>query len=74
MSLDYPKLQAKVRKHKAALTRAKNSKDNDKIIAVCKAFFADFGNDPYPDNWMLWQRAKEDAEHDKEMAKPPSFL
>ena len=74
MPHDYTKLQAKFRKHKAALTRAKNSKDPDKIIAACDAFFADFGDDPLPDNWSLWQRAKDDAEHEKEMAKPSSLF
>ncbi len=68
MSLDYPKLQAMSRKHKSALTRAKNSKNPDKIIAACEAFFTDFGDDPLPDNWSLWQRAKEDALHEKAMA------
>ena len=63
MPKDYKRLNAMVRKHRSALTRAKNSKDPDKIIAACDAAFADFEKPEniYPDDWSLWQRAKDDA-------------
>lgn len=61
---DYRALNAIVRKHKSALTRAKNSGDQQKVIDACDAAFACF-DEPgmiWPDNWSLWQRAKDDAQ------------
>lgn len=54
-------LNAMVRHHKAALTRAKNSGKPEAIIAACDAAFAEFDRTTYPDNWSLWQRARDDA-------------
>lgn len=52
---------ATVRKYKSALTRAKKVSP-EKIIEVCSFVLDDFHDNGYPDNWMIWQRAKEDAE------------
>lgn len=54
MNKELPKLRA-------ALTRAKNSKNNDKIIETCNKAFARFEVIGYPDQWHEWQRAKDDA-------------
>lgn len=61
---DYAAMNGVVRKHKAALTRAKNSGDPRKVIAACDAAFAAF-DEPgmiWPDNWHLWNIARQDAE------------
>lgn len=50
-----------VRKHKAALTRAKKI-GPEKIIAVCDIALDDFEDNGYPDCWHLWKMAKYDAE------------
>jgi hypothetical protein len=50
-------------KQKAALTRAINSKNPEKVKAVCKAVVAVW-NQPgnyWPDDWARWQRALDDA-------------
>lgn len=64
MALDYQKLNKLARKHKSALTRAKNSGDPNKVIAAVDKFYADFDAEdaPYPDNWRLWENAKQDAQ------------
>jgi hypothetical protein len=49
-----------VRKHKAALTRAKKISP-EKVIAVCDAALDDFKDNGYPDCWHLWEMAKYDA-------------
>jgi hypothetical protein len=46
---------------KAGLTRAKK-KGHDAVIAHCDRALAIFEERGYPDRWMDWQRAKEDAE------------
>jgi hypothetical protein len=63
MSIDYALAQRLVRKHKAALTRAKNTRDPHKVIAAVDAAYAEWdANDiPYPDSWHTWERAKSDA-------------
>ncbi len=60
---DYALAQRLYKKHKSALTRAKNTGDPDKVIAAVKAFEADFENNnlPLPDSWSDWQRAADDA-------------
>jgi hypothetical protein len=50
------------RRHRAALTRAKNSGDQQKIIDACDKAFADFERYGWPDSWSEWQRAKDDAQ------------
>jgi hypothetical protein len=63
MSTDYDLAQRLFRKHKAALTRAKNTRDPHKVIDAVEAAYADWdANDiPYPDSWHTWESAKRDA-------------
>ena len=70
MAHDYERLGKMVRKHKSALTRAKNSGDPDKVIAAVDKAFAEFDlpENIYPDNWRIWEAAKRDAEYAKRMA------
>lgn len=62
--MDYDAANAAGKRFKAALTRAKNKKDPHAIIKVANDFTAFFESKgwPLPDNWSLWERAKEDAE------------
>jgi len=53
--------QATFRKHKAALTRAKKV-GPEKVIEVCIKALDDFQDNGFPDSWMNWQRALEDAQ------------
>ncbi|MFA6239972.1 MAG: DEAD/DEAH box helicase family protein, partial [Candidatus Hydrogenedentales bacterium] len=59
---DYKALNAMVRKHKSALTKAEKTKDPQKMLAVAQAALDEFEKEGiWPDNWALWQRAKDDA-------------
>ena len=49
------------RSMKAALTRAKNSKDPQKLLSTANAALARFEEVGFPDNWHMWQSAKDDA-------------
>jgi hypothetical protein len=55
-------LTRNMRKHKAALTRAKNTKDSTKVIAACDAALVSFDTHGWPDCWSLWARERRDAE------------
>lgn len=66
--MSYTLTQQEFRRLKTRLTRAVNSKDNDKIIHETTAALAIFEEKGYPDDWMRWQRAKEDAEFAKRRA------
>lgn len=66
---DYDALNRMVRRHKAALTRAKNSGDPRKVIAACDAAIADFDKTMWPDNWPIWTVAREDAVNDLRYAR-----
>ena len=59
------------RAQKAALTRAKNSGDPDKVIAEVKRFYAEYDDAdmPLPDDWHRWNIARIDAEHLKRMRR-----
>ncbi len=46
---------------KAKLTRAKKSRDFNKIVKVCNEAFKIFNNEYWPDCWSDWQRARDDA-------------
>lgn len=46
---------------KSALTRAKNSNDPYKLLSTASAALARFDEVGLPDNWHLWQCAKDDA-------------
>jgi hypothetical protein len=64
--MNYDALRRLIRKHKSALTRAKNTGDPTKVIAACDAFFADFDGPnapPLPDAWHAWSIARQDAEY-----------
>lgn len=69
MPHDYKALNKMVRRHKSALTRAKNSGDPKRVIAACDSAFAEFDQTLWPDNWHLWNIARSDAEF--ELARSP---
>ena len=52
-------------RQKAALTRAVNSKDPDKVVLACTKAVAEWRAAPFngawPDDWSRWQRALDDA-------------
>lgn len=61
--IDYEAAKREMPKLKAKLTRAKNSKDPAKVIAVVQEAYAAFDRwGAYPDNWHLFENAKSDAE------------
>lgn len=47
-------------KAKAALTRARNSGDDGKLLDTVKAARHLFDRKGYPDNWSRWRNALED--------------
>jgi hypothetical protein len=60
--IDYAAAKKEMPKLKAKLTRAKNSKDPAKVIAVCQEAYAAFDRwGAYPDNWRIFGNAEEDA-------------
>lgn len=65
--IDYDKAQKMFRRHKSALTRAKNSGDPQKVIdAVDKAEKEwEDANLPTPDAWNTWIVARDDARREK---------
>ncbi len=61
--MDYAAASAAARKFKSAVTRAKNKKDHDAVVAAVddfEAYFATMGW-PLPDNWATYDVAREDA-------------
>lgn len=61
--IDYDALNKQHRKNKAALTRAVNTKDRDKVLVACATAVRSW-NQPgamWPDDWSRWQRALDDA-------------
>ena len=54
MSLQLPKL-------KAALTRAKKSGNPDRVLAAVQSAYREFDGNYWPDCWLDWERAKQDA-------------
>jgi hypothetical protein len=60
--------QKEYRNLKSALTRAINSKDQQRIVRTCTAALERFEECVAPDDWCRWQRAKEDAERQIGMA------
>ena len=67
-------MKAIYRKQKAALTRAKKQGPQAVIAAVDKAIAEwDEKFPAWPDDWSLWQRAKDDAEFAIRMARPVRF-
>ena len=62
MTTDYVALNKAKRKHKSALTRARNSGDPYKVIAACGAARLDFEHTEFPDNWPTWTIALADVQ------------
>lgn len=61
--VDYQALNRMVRRQRAALTRAKNSGDPDKVVVACRNAVREW-NAPgvmWPDDWPTWQVALDDA-------------
>ena len=56
------------RRHRTALTKAKNQGDHDKIIAVVDNAYSEWEASgwPLPDKWNIFVVAKRDAEYDKQ--------
>lgn len=62
-AIDYEQVTRALRRHRGNLTRAKNKGDQQKIIDVCDAAFADFERYGYPDQWSEFQVARQDARY-----------
>ncbi len=61
--VDYTALNRMVRRQRAALTRAINSRDPEKVILAARDAMREW-NQPgamWPDDWSRWQRAVNDA-------------
>ncbi len=61
--VDYDELNKMVRRQRAALTRAVNSGDRDKVILTVAKAVREW-NQPgvmWPDDWSRWQRAVNDV-------------
>lgn len=61
--VDYKALNVMVRRQRAALTRAINSKDPAKVVLACRNAVREW-NSPgamWPDDWSRWQRALDDT-------------
>lgn len=63
--IDYAASNKVFRRQKAALTRAINSGDTNKVVLACKKAVTEWGQAPFhgawPDDWSRWQRALDDA-------------
>jgi tellurite resistance-related uncharacterized protein len=60
--MNYTLTQTEYRNLKSKLTRARNSKDHNKVILVVNEAMSIFMQKGYPDDWHRWERAKDDAE------------
>lgn len=62
--IDYDAMKKSVRKHKSALTRAKNTGDPHQVVAAVDRAFGEWdeAGHPYPDSWHTWNIAKRDAQ------------
>ncbi len=61
--VDYEQLNKMVRRQRAALTRAINTGDRDKVILTAAKAVREW-NQPgamWPDDWSRWQRAIDDV-------------
>jgi hypothetical protein len=63
MPIDYAAEQKQFVKFKSALTRAQSTRDPQKVLVACDAFFHYYAlpDKILPDAWHRWQRAQEDA-------------
>lgn len=63
--IDYAGVRKRFPKQKAALTRAVNSGDRDKVVLACAKAVREWSEAPFngawPDDWSRWQRALDDA-------------
>lgn len=60
--IDYERMNRTMPKHKAALTRAKNTGDPEKVAAACVAAMNEWDEcGAWPDNWNTWQVALNDT-------------
>lgn len=64
--IDYDAANKLFRKQKAALTRAVNSGDPDKVVLACRNAVREWDAEQpcggaWPDHWSNWQRALNDA-------------
>lgn len=56
--IDYARMSKVHPKQKAALTRAVNSKDPDKVLAACRKAVQEWDEiGAWPDDWHRWQGA-----------------
>jgi hypothetical protein len=69
MTVDYKAMQNELPKLRAALTRAKNSGDPHKVIAVVDKAARRFDEIGWPDQWPTWTIAKSDAEQKLRMGR-----
>jgi predicted NBD/HSP70 family sugar kinase len=61
--VDYKALNEMVRRQRAALTRAVNTRDPERVILVCRDAVREW-NEPgamWPDEWARWQSALDDV-------------
>ena len=61
--VDYPALNAMVRRQRARLTRATRSGEPNAVVLACRDAVVEW-NRPgsmWPDDWSRWQRALDDA-------------
>jgi hypothetical protein len=60
---DYVALNKMVKRQRAALTRAVNAKDRDKVILACRDAVREWSGPGvhWPDDWPRWQRALDDV-------------
>lgn len=72
MPIDYAAVKKAWTRFKAALTRAKNSKDPDKVIAAIDAADAWFTEHkfPHPDAWPHWESLRDSALMSKRYGYP----
>lgn len=60
--IDYARMNQVWPKQKAALTRAKKTRDPEKIAAVCQKAIKEWNEiGAWPDDWALFQRALDDS-------------
>lgn len=62
---DYANANRVFRRQKAALTRAVNSGDPEKVALACRKAVREWSQPPFngcwPDDWSRWQRALDDV-------------
>jgi hypothetical protein len=60
--IDYDRMKRVRRGQRAALTRARNSGDRDKMIETCAKAVREWDEiGCWPDDWSAWQRALDDV-------------